>query len=689
MSEEQGEKADEGDVPPPAGNTKKPAPPGRAKRIANKIVKYSLVATLISSPFRGTWPNMAVRGLQTTGLLPKLGDLKSQETEAEEYLNVVGPGFVDGIDAAPLPAIPLKPARVENYVIEPSGKDLPSYFFHSEGPLGALSIKRMNTTVLHDRNVASSYYHGLKKTLGRDPEVKLIDGLACEGLIFNGPHVALFKNSKTIINKSVGAAAFEPTRDTHDDKAWTFFAAGNLGSGGADDFHAQLSGVGNHGPRNVMVGSAHSSSTHCGPVFYTDASTSGTIKGEEARFGFLPSDVSEGTNGYDTVTEGWGGTSMSSPTAAGAKFSPLMERYGNYLSEEQIFTALCYATAKTTKESLSPKLKDVAAPFQLGVPDVLPKLGVPNLPFKLGGVDGPLFVTQTTETYGMYDATNTPARPTERQHFYDPAMHGFGKVTSEAVSEADRICQDMVIYTAYRPQAVCQPTTIKAHLRLSEQATRDEKGRYVYKVQLPHRVNLNNVVLQGTVNTKNLNKEKISVVAGGIKIRVPVGNLDPLKEQEWVSNGEESSFIGSTRGFTGAGPVDEVEIRSTVPLQKDFSLTLYNTLAEKDVVSTLPWLHASVDMLQLRDKERIRWSLSNVKPIDTSKVEPNPIHVRVGIYPANVPRDEVIQDQQHEQAQIKPLQNDENRPDRLPKEVAYWRKRETDPPPTETYIGKT
>jgi len=642
---------------PSAKDTQKSGVLRRAYRAAKKVAKYTFITTVVTSPIRGTPGNMAVRFAQSTGVLPTIGSLENQEFP---YHGTADKEFTDGIEVAPLPAIPLRSSRVGNYVVEPNGRDLPAYFMHGESVLTALSTKRMNTTILHAQAIASTYDHTLEKILGRKSNVKLIDGFASEGLIFNGPQVELFKHNKTIINKSVGAGAFEPDCDVSNYKAWIFFAAGNLGrSSDSKDVQPQLGGIANHGPRSVMVGAAFGA-THCGPVFYATPSTKGTVKAFESRWDFLPSAIPKGSDGSERVFKGWGATSNSSPAAA-ARFSALMERYGNYLSEEQIFTALCYATSRETEARLSAELEKATR-------------------------ERPWDVKRISDAIVAYQSTNMPIRPAGQKHCYDPSMYGFGEITQAALAQADQICQDLVLYTNYHPESVSQPTTIKANIRLSERASRNPEGFYVYKLKLPAEVNLNNVVLQGSVATPSLKDEKVFLVANGIKIRVPVGHTNPLKQQEWVGDGVESGLIGSTRGFTGAGPVRELELMSDVPLKDDFCLTCYNTLSHTDAVSHLGSLHADVDNLQLHSKQLI--SLRTARTVDPKKIDPNGRPMLIRLYPANVSQDEILQDQQRELDENRPppVKKDQQPP--MEKDI-YWRRLEVDPPPSEPYIGRT
>jgi hypothetical protein len=661
MEDEQGETADEGAELKKTDNKKVSAPDikaGRLKRagkamyrVAKKAAKYAFITTIATAPIRGTPGNKVIRFAQNAGVLPAVGNLESQEYP---YLGTTRDSFADGIDAAPLPEIPLKSSRVGNYVIEPDGQDLPSYFLHGEPVSAAINIRRMNTTILHAQGVASSYHHTLKKILGKEPNVKLIDGFASEGFIFNGPHVDLFHHNKTIINKSVGGGALEPDCDVSDYKAWIFFSAGNLGSS-ADhqDFQPQLGGVANHGPRSVMVGALHGS-THCGPVFYALSSSSGEIKSHAARLSFLPSDAR--SDAYESTYRGWGATSNASPAAA-ARFSALMERYGNYLSEEQIFTAFCHATGQETKARLPVELQKAKTENNMND------------------------IKRINEEIAAYDSTNTPGRAGAR-HVYDPCMYGFGEITQAALARADELCQQMVIYTAYHPEAVSRPATFKATIGLSERAVRNPEGLYSYKLHVPE-VNLNNIRLEGSLVTRSLKDEKIFLVANGIKIRVPVGHTSLSKQQEWVSDGEESKFIGSSRGFTGAGPVGEIEILSTVPLKDDFCLTCHNTLSRGDAVSRLDSLRADIDHLQLNSKKVM--SLWTAQAIDPQKVDPQGVTVNLRLYPANVSERDIQQDQQHrhdrDDSQPKP-KNSEHM-------AAYWRRREEELPPPGNYIAKT
>jgi hypothetical protein len=196
------------------------------------------------------------------------------------------------------------------------------------------------------------------------------------------------------------------------------------------------------------------------------------------------------------------------------------------------------------------------------------------------------------------------------------------------------------------------------------------------------------VKIAGHARTHKLDKEKFEIVAGGIKIRIPVANASGPKEQEWVDQGEESDFIGSTRGFTIVGPVDELEIRSTVPLDQKFCLTCYNTLGKEDMVSRFDSLHADVDNLQLNGRGPML-SLLSAKRIDPKTIEPAGTPVQIHIYPANATAKDIEEDQQrirHEQEHPAREVPGDSPKDRPPKQEAYWRRREDDPPPNEAYV---
>jgi hypothetical protein len=627
----------------------------KVRSIGWQVTKKLALLTAVTSPIRDTPGHDLLCGLQHAGIIPMLGDAQSRE---RPYRHIADKKFADSIDARPLPESVLQPARINNYVMEPNGEDVPIFILHGEKISFREALSRMNTNLYHGQGVSASFHDTLSKILDRDADVKFIDGLVTEGLIFNGPHIELLKNSKTVVNNSVCISSLDQTRDVSQYKAWIFHAAGNLGDSiDVKPFQSQPGGLVYHGPRSVLIGAPYGYSSRCGPVFYAEPATAGRIKSMESRFTLLPSSADDDVvdeHGRGPVSHGWGGTSNSSPVAA-AKFSALMERYGNYLSEEQIFAILCHSVAETTKDRLALQLLQAQA-------------------------SGNTFASAyMTNEVARYHSTTMPGR--HAQYFYDPSTHGFGEVTQTALQRADESLQLAVIYSMHNPQAVSKPTTIKAGISLSEMATTSD-GMYHYKFRLPRAANLGNVVIQGCVASPDIEREEIYMIANGIKIRIPAATTSPLQEFN-ITRSETTEFIGSTRGFTGCGPVQEIEIVSRLPLDGKASITCYNTLGANDLVSNLGQLKANVDRLQAGPKPV---SLRMARPLDSKRTEPSITPIAATFYPDSVSEAEIALDMQRkaEKEKVPDKQEQEQKFEH----TAYWKKEETDPPPREAYIGK-
>jgi hypothetical protein len=637
--------------PLPDSNTKNDAPKKKgwlhkAKRFAWKATKAATFLTVATSPIRGTPGNMILRNMQTAGLLPSVSNVEGIEIP---YKDVADDTFANSISAAPLSHIPLEQANIQNYVFEPNGEDIPVFLLHGEHINIRDAVYRMNTNLYHGQNVAASYHHTLKKISGREPNVKLLDGSVSEGIWFNGPQIDLLGNSKTIVNNSVCISSLDRTDDVKHYNAWIFHAAGNIGDEvGSDVVQPQPGGLCYHAPRSVLIGAPYYYSSHCGPVFHCETPKEGKIKGKAPRIGFLPAAIKPGeqdNQGREAIYKGWGGTSNASPSAA-ARFSALMERYGNYLSEEQIFTALCHAIAKTTCDDLQTAQKQAVNDANKEEEKRL------------------------THLLARY---RSPAVTSNPDVFYDPLMHGFGELSQKALERADTLCQDMVLLGMYRPSSISKPTSYEARLNRSVPCTKEADGMYHYAVRLPGEVNLNNVVLQGTAGIADIEKAQIFIVTNGMKIRLPAGTTSVM--QEYLGREpEQASFIGSTRGFTASGPTSHIEIISTVPLGAETSLTCYNTLDKADAVSRITDIPAEIARLQ---GTHPAMSLALAQPLNSSSIHPQYAPITVAMTPAHLleSNSSVILVQASGQSST-PSAPPSSLPEQQP--ALFWRKKEED-----------
>lgn len=622
---------------PPQDET--PPKPHHSKRFRRmqQCLLTGTALTAATSSIPHSPGHMALKTLQVGGALPTLN-----EVESRDFKHVIGDGFAESNGASLLPDTKLQRARINNFVFEPDGSYWPIYLNGQDSLPSIISElpQRANTTSLHAEGVAASFASTLENCTGREPDVQLVHAIMPQGVFFNGPHTRLLKKNKTVVNSSKGFGAWDPAQDVSDYKSWNFFAASNDGSG-TDDFQPQASGRGVHAYRSVLVGAPYDYSTNCGPAFVSDCSQSGLLKMEAARIDFLPSQRSKKANekGMTPLREGWGGSSNGSPTAA-ARFSTLMENYSNYLSEEQIFNATCYAIAKTTRNNLESAL-------QLAISEN-----------RLDDIEW------INNEKAKYYSSNTQDCPVDQRHLYDSKKNGFGPFTQEAMELGAATCEKLILMGMHDPGSITKLTTIKANLRLANRAIVNSEGFYVYEVQLPT-VNVNHVVIEGSsLPTHDHANEEIYVGIGGLRIRVPVGNTDLLL------SGPVSHFRGSTWGPTASGTVDKVKILSKRPL-RNAVVTFPHTLGEEDSISYIDRIGEKLDELQAKNP----LSLSDATLIDPDKVNPSDKPISIAMYPIHATQKDITQDQlQHRD----PFSNDKNERGQFSHEYAYLRRREED-----------
>jgi hypothetical protein len=242
------------------------------------------------------------------------------------------------------------------------------------------------------------------------------------------------------------------------------------------------------------------------------------------------------------------------------------------------------------------------------------------------------------------------------------------------------ICDDLVRHTQAHPESITRPQTIQASLNVGGIAEKDADGLYVYKVRFSEPVLLNNVTIQGVsdkapddISIRILNQESYNVT-----VKIPIGDMD-------------GGFIGSTRGLTTAGAVQEIEIRSSEKLKDGFLLTCHNTLGCKDAVSLIPKMEA--------ESKRDRRVFLNSTPEEFERVAKLEEKLAADLGKAQIvpqeklsPKKDVskvkLQPQNAELAQIQEMMmrggkgESERKGTDIEQQPAYWRRVSVVPPPS-------